>query len=40
MLAPIINWGVLGVLLWFTTAYRRSGQRRLELQLSEVPLAD
>jgi hypothetical protein len=26
---PIINWGVLGALLWFTAAYRRRGEQQV-----------
>jgi uncharacterized membrane protein len=26
---PIINWGVLGSLLWFTAAYRRRGEQQV-----------
>lgn len=40
VVAPIINWAVIGGLLWFTTAYRRAGERQVESELAEVPLGE
>jgi hypothetical protein len=40
VIAPIVNWGVLGGLLWFTSAYRRAGERQVETELAEVPLGE
>src|SRR5207248_10254320 len=29
IVTPVINWGVLGALLWFTAAYRRRGEQQV-----------
>jgi hypothetical protein len=43
VIAQVVNWAVLGGLLWFTVAYRRAGERRvtalLEAEAMNEPVA-
>jgi hypothetical protein len=29
IISPILNWGVIGVLLWYTAAFSRTGTQRV-----------
>jgi len=39
VISPILNWGVIGALLWFSTWYTRRSERRVVAEAIEVQTA-